>query len=130
MSFINYCYPNVGLNQRGQSGENEKHTSVIPRLVEGVVRASCPMTFLLPRYCFLPFSLAFVHYYKIAKQNGALGGKIIGAGGGGFFMFYTNTRENKKKLRKEFIKHGLMESKMPFEPEGTKIILNLAGRTS
>lgn len=72
----------------------------------------------------------FDSYYKIAKQNGALGGKIIGAGGGGFFMFYTNTRENKNKLRKEFIKQGLIESKMPFEPEGTKIILNLAGRTS
>lgn len=72
----------------------------------------------------------FDNYYNIAKQNGALGGKIIGAGGGGFFMFYTNTRENKKKLRKEFIKLGLVESKMPFEPEGTKIIFNLGGRTN
>lgn len=71
----------------------------------------------------------FDNYYDLAKQNGALGGKIIGAGGGGFFMFYTDTREKRKKLRKEFIKRGLLEVKMPFEPEGTKIILNLAGRT-
>jgi len=70
----------------------------------------------------------FDKYYELAKNNGALGGKIIGAGGGGFFMFYTNSRENKKRLRKEFIKQGLIESKMPFESEGTKIILNLGGR--
>lgn len=68
------------------------------------------------------------NYYNVAKQNGALGGKIIGAGGGGFFMFYTDTMEKKKKLRKEFIKRGLTEVRMPFELEGTKIILNLGGR--
>ena len=28
--------------------------------------------------------------YDYAKDNGAIGGKLIGAGGGGFFMFYTN----------------------------------------
>ena len=70
----------------------------------------------------------FDNYYNLAKQNGALGGKIIGAGGGGFFMFYTDTREKRKKLRKEFIKRGLSEVRMPFELEGTKIILNLVGR--
>ncbi len=70
----------------------------------------------------------FDKYYHLAKQSGASGGKIIGAGGGGFFMFYTNTREKKKRIRKEFIKHGLSEVRMPFEMEGTKIILNLEGR--
>ena len=53
---------------------------------------------------------------------------VIGAGGGGFFMFYTDSREKKKRLRNEFIKHGLNEVRMPFEMEGTKIILNLEGR--
>jgi D-glycero-alpha-D-manno-heptose-7-phosphate kinase len=72
----------------------------------------------------------FDKYYDMAKQNGALGGKIIGAGGGGFFMFYTNSRDNKMRLRKEFIKHGLSEVKMPFELEGTKIVLNLTGKTN
>lgn len=72
----------------------------------------------------------FDMYYEIAKQSGALGGKIIGAGGGGFFMFYTNSREKKNKLRKEFIRRGLNEVRMPFELEGSKIILNLVGRTN
>jgi D-glycero-alpha-D-manno-heptose-7-phosphate kinase len=70
----------------------------------------------------------FDKYYDIAKQNGSLGGKIIGAGGGGFFMFYTNSRDDKMRLRKEFIKRGLSEVKMPFESEGTKIVLNLTGK--
>lgn len=70
----------------------------------------------------------FDRCYDLAKQAGSLGGKIIGAGGGGFFMFYTDSREKKKKLRNEFIKLGLSEVRMPFEMEGTKIILNLEGR--
>lgn len=70
----------------------------------------------------------FDNYYDLAKQCGALGGKIIGAGGGGFFMFYTNNREKKTSLRNEFIKRGLSEVRMPFEMEGTKIVLNLEGR--
>jgi len=66
-------------------------------------------------------------YYEIAKMNGALGGKIIGAGGGGFLMFYCNNKENKNKIRKEFSLKGLNEVRCPFESEGTKIILNLKG---
>jgi D-glycero-alpha-D-manno-heptose-7-phosphate kinase len=72
----------------------------------------------------------FDSYYNLAKKCGALGGKIIGAGGGGFFMFYTDTQEKRKRLRNEFIKRGLSEVRMPFEMEGTKIILNLEGRRS
>lgn len=42
--------------------------------------------------------------YKFAKQHGALGGKIAGAGGGGAFIFYTNTVESLKNvLKKEFV---------------------------
>ena len=37
--------------------------------------------------------------YKIAKDNGALGGKILGAGGGGYLLLYV-TEENKSKVRK------------------------------
>jgi len=70
----------------------------------------------------------FDKYYELAKSNGALGGKIIGAGGGGFFMFYTSKREDKIKLRKEFRKKGLNEISMPFELEGSKIKMNLEGR--
>lgn len=70
----------------------------------------------------------FDKYYDLAKNNGALGGKIIGAGGGGFFMFYTSKREDKIKLRKEFKKKRLNEISMPFELEGSKIKMNLEGR--
>lgn len=66
--------------------------------------------------------------YEVAKRNGALGGKIIGAGGGGFFMFYVKNRETKNSLRKEFISSGLKEVKMPFENEGSKIIFNLSSK--
>lgn len=70
----------------------------------------------------------FDKYYNLAKKNGALGGKIIGAGGGGFFMFYTDSIINKKKLRRTFVNKGMYEVILPFEPEGSKILLNLEGR--
>ena len=37
-------------------------------------------------------SAAIDEYYELARANGALGGKLIGAGGGGFLMLYTRTR--------------------------------------
>ena len=39
--------------------------------------------------------------YHTAVENGALGGKILGAGGGGFLLFYCK-QENQKKLIKKF----------------------------
>src|SRR6516162_769356 len=45
-------------------------------------------------------------WYEIAKRNGALGGKLIGAGGGGFLMFYT---ENKRRLLHTMLAQGLEE---------------------
>ena len=66
--------------------------------------------------------------YELAKRSGALGGKIIGAGGGGFLMFYVKNSEIKNNLRKEFISTGLKEVKMPFESEGSKIIVNLSSK--
>ena len=59
-------------------------------------------------------------YYKDALKNGAIGGKIVGAGGGGFLMFYAN---DIKKLRKKMIQHGLEEVKFDFDFRGTHIIL-------
>jgi D-glycero-alpha-D-manno-heptose-7-phosphate kinase len=66
--------------------------------------------------------------YDEAKVQGALGGKIIGAGGGGFLMFYVKDKESKNNLRKKFMQLDLKEVKMPFEQDGTKIILNLEGK--
>jgi D-glycero-alpha-D-manno-heptose-7-phosphate kinase len=59
------------------------------------------------------------NWYQLAMDNGALGGKLIGAGGGGFLLFYT---EQKGRLRQAFRGAGLMEVKLSFDYEGTKIL--------
>ena len=51
--------------------------------------------------------------------NGALGGKIIGAGGGGFLMFYA---KDKTRLRHAMREKGLKEVRFRFDFEGTKIL--------
>jgi len=58
--------------------------------------------------------------YDVAMANGALGGKLIGAGGGGFLIFYA---EDKARLRDAMRKRKLMEVRFRFEPEGTKILI-------
>ncbi len=62
-------------------------------------------------------------YYQKALKNGALGGKLVGAGGGGFLMFYCEN--DKDKLRKTMSKEGLTEVRFSFEPSGSKIIINI-----
>jgi len=59
-------------------------------------------------------------WYNLALKNGAVGGKLIGAGGGGFLMFYA---EDKSKLRQALTNEGLEEVRFKFDFEGTKIIL-------
>ncbi|MEO6992658.1 MAG: galactokinase [Lacunisphaera sp.] len=58
-------------------------------------------------------------WYDHAMSNGALGGKLIGAGGGGFLMFYAG---NKAKLRLAMREKGLQEVRFRFDFEGTKIV--------
>lgn len=58
-------------------------------------------------------------WYELAIQNGAVGGKLIGAGGGGFLLFYT---EEKPRLQKVFRQIGLKEVPIKFDYEGTKIL--------
>jgi len=58
-------------------------------------------------------------YYQHARENGALGGKLIGAGGGGFLMFYT---EDKTRLRRAMVAAGLREVRFRFDSEGTKVV--------
>jgi D-glycero-alpha-D-manno-heptose-7-phosphate kinase len=58
-------------------------------------------------------------WYELARKNGALGGKIIGAGGGGFLMFYT---EDKVKLRHAMRQAGLEEVRFRFDFAGTQVI--------
>jgi D-glycero-alpha-D-manno-heptose-7-phosphate kinase len=57
--------------------------------------------------------------YDLAMKNGAIGGKIVGAGGGGFLMFMAN---DVQKLRDTMKKKGLEEVRFKFDFEGTKII--------
>ena len=58
-------------------------------------------------------------WYDLAMRNGAIGGKLIGAGGGGFLMFYA---EEKVRLRHAMHEAGLVEVRFHFDFEGTKII--------
>jgi D-glycero-alpha-D-manno-heptose-7-phosphate kinase len=60
-------------------------------------------------------------WYDMAMQNGAIGGKLIGAGGGGFLMFYC---EDKANLRKTMRSIGLKEVRFKFDFEGTKQIMS------
>jgi D-glycero-alpha-D-manno-heptose-7-phosphate kinase len=62
-------------------------------------------------------------WYELAKENGALGGKIMGAGGGGFFMFYCPAK-HKLKLRKSLTENGLRELPYDFDFDGAKVIVN------
>jgi D-glycero-alpha-D-manno-heptose-7-phosphate kinase len=59
-------------------------------------------------------------WYDLAMKNGAAGGKLIGAGGGGFLMFYA---EDKTKLRHAMTQAGLTEVRFRFDFEGTKTIV-------
>ena len=58
--------------------------------------------------------------YDLARKSGALGGKLIGAGGGGFLLFYA---ENKAPLRHVMREAGLEEVRFRFDFEGTKLVI-------
>jgi D-glycero-alpha-D-manno-heptose-7-phosphate kinase len=60
-------------------------------------------------------------WYALARRNGAVGGKLVGAGGGGFLMFYATDRN---LLRHAMANAGLEEVRFKFDFEGTKVILS------
>ncbi len=62
----------------------------------------------------------FDKIYEVALANGALGGKISGAGGGGFFTFYVP--QNHRKFREAMRGFGLREMRYHFDFEGSKVI--------
>jgi D-glycero-alpha-D-manno-heptose-7-phosphate kinase len=62
---------------------------------------------------------AIDEYYELARRNGALGGKLIGAGGGGFLMFYT---EDKTRLRRTMCAAGLREVRVRFDFQGATVV--------
>jgi D-glycero-alpha-D-manno-heptose-7-phosphate kinase len=59
-------------------------------------------------------------WYELARNNGAAGGKLVGAGGGGFLMLYAADRN---RLRRTMAHAGLQEVRFKFDFEGTKVIL-------
>ena len=61
--------------------------------------------------------------YETAMKNGALGGKLIGAGGGGFFMFYCKNGE-KHKVIEAIRAMDLKWERFHFDYEGAKILVN------
>jgi len=60
-------------------------------------------------------------WYEVAIKNGAVGGKLVGAGGGGFLMFMTH---DKTKLRHVMATAGLEEVRFRFDFEGTKVVMS------
>ena len=57
-------------------------------------------------------------WYEFAVNNGAVGGKLVGAGGGGFLMFYARDRD---RLKQKMMKAGLEEVRFRFDFEGPAI---------
>ena len=58
-------------------------------------------------------------WYELGRNNGAIGGKLVGAGGGGFLMFYA---EDRRRLRQAMADAGLVEVRFRFDFEGTKVM--------
>jgi D-glycero-alpha-D-manno-heptose-7-phosphate kinase len=58
-------------------------------------------------------------WYDIGRENGAIGGKLVGAGGGGFLMFYA---EDRSALRRAMQQEGLREVRFAFDHEGSKLL--------
>jgi D-glycero-alpha-D-manno-heptose-7-phosphate kinase len=59
-------------------------------------------------------------WYELGMRNGALGGKLVGAGGGGFLMFYA---EDRRRLRRAMSGAGLEEVRFRFDFDGTKTLI-------
>jgi len=62
---------------------------------------------------------AIDEWYELGRRNGAIGGKLVGAGGGGFLLFYC---EDHRRLRTAMTSAGLDEVRFRFDFEGTKVL--------
>ena len=60
-------------------------------------------------------------WYELGRKHGAIGGKLVGAGGGGFLMFYA---EDRNRLRQAMARANLEEVRFRFDFEGTKIMVS------
>lgn len=66
---------------------------------------------------------AIDRWYTVAREHGAVGGKIMGAGGGGCFLFYC-PNNHKIRLRQALAAEGLRELPYDFDFEGAKVMVN------
>jgi D-glycero-alpha-D-manno-heptose-7-phosphate kinase len=67
---------------------------------------------------------ALDEHYEAARAAGALGGKLMGAGGGGFFMFYVRPAD-KRRLLEAMAARGLRQLRFRFDVDGARIVANL-----
>ncbi len=63
-------------------------------------------------------------HYEAARKAGAIGGKLMGAGGGGFFMFYTRPQD-KRRVIEAMAARGLRQLRFRFDSDGARIVANL-----
>jgi D-glycero-alpha-D-manno-heptose-7-phosphate kinase len=63
-------------------------------------------------------------HYREARKAGALGGKLMGAGGGGFFMFYVRPND-KRRVLEAMTARGLRQLRFRFDLDGARIVANL-----
>ena len=60
------------------------------------------------------------HWHSVGMRNGALGGKLVGAGGGGFLLFYA---EDPMRLRRAMAAEGLSELRFRFDHDGSTVLV-------
>ena len=58
-------------------------------------------------------------WYELGRKNGAVGGKLVGAGGGGFLMFLA---DDPGRLRAAMSGAGLREVRFAFDFDGSQIL--------
>jgi len=63
-------------------------------------------------------------HYEAARKAGAIGGKLMGAGGGGFFMFYA-TPADRRRVYSALADRGLKPLRFRFDSSGARIVANL-----
>ncbi|HSY24021.1 MAG TPA: sugar kinase [Polyangiaceae bacterium] len=62
-------------------------------------------------------------HYDVARKAGAIGGKLMGAGGGGFFMFYVRAAE-RRRVQEALAARGLRPMRFRFDFDGARIMAN------
>ena len=65
--------------------------------------------------------------YDLGRGEGALGGKVLGAGGGGFILFFCKSPESAEALRRRFATLNIRELKIAYEPRGSTVIYHSHG---